>query len=223
MLQREECAGFDSAACTLICDAASHNRNLAELRLADGLVGALEDEGCLDGVLGGESSIRRIHLTPRDPPSTLQHDVIRLLRTNVVLESFTAATPLWAFFEDDAELDGMLRSHNCTLRNVVQHYIVSFLMEGQQLRERSAQDRVDRLLARNARMREDQARSVAVLASAAGEQHCIVRRLLPDMVQRFNAFPTLIYRFLRPDVEALAAAALLVRGNDSARVVVVPE
>jgi hypothetical protein len=118
----------------------------------------------LDGVLGhGSTTLRRLHVSPPNPweeeedgrarpYGALPQDVIRLLKTNVVLESFTVETrpSRRLFFEDDEAdgLDALRRSHNFTLRNVVQSVANPPLSDDPPGRTSAQEGRINRLLDR---------------------------------------------------------------------------
>jgi hypothetical protein len=80
--------------------------------------------------------------------------VIRLLKANVVLESFTVETrpSRRLLFEDDEAdgLDALLRSHNCTLRTLVQR-VANPIWDDDPQGRTSAQGRMGRRIGRRRR------------------------------------------------------------------------
>jgi hypothetical protein len=182
----------------------------------------------------GSTTLRRLHVSPPNPWEDEEDGLARPYgalrdpaaenerRAGELHGGDTALPPL--FLEDESDgLDALLRSHNFTLRNVVQRVAHLPSSDDDPPGQTSAQeDRINRLLDGNAQMREDYARAVVEWASAARRAHrpTAVLRLWPEMIQRFSAFPTLVYRFLRPHPDSLVATGALLGGGGSAGVVV---
>jgi hypothetical protein len=196
-----------------ICDSAGENPHVRLLALCPS-----EWEG--DRMLDADA-VRRVLSSSRHPPSSspssLRHfrisceagmgpdslgDIVRMLRTNETLDVFDILG-MDGTERSVEELLDLLRTHNVTLRRIT----LWGIRGGGLLDERESQDRIDRALSRNVRLKGAYERMCQQVPrvrttsgsgiSGSGGGYQPQPPLGPEAIARIGAVPTLLYRLLR--------------------------